>query len=96
MNILSFFCHRDLHWLTVKHHVWYKITFHTFMAIHGFAPVCLNDLIKRHIKPGRVLRSVSDVLLCPPKITKTNYYGDCVLLQHLLMYGTACPLDYMQ
>lgn len=60
----------------MKQHIWYKITLRTFTALHGLAAVCLDDNILRH-KTERVLRSASEVLLCPPKITKTNYPGDC-------------------
>ncbi|XP_072044694.1 uncharacterized protein [Amphiura filiformis] len=66
---------RDLHWLPVQQCIAYKIALLTFKALHGLAPVYLLDLVKER-KPRRSLRSASEVLLCPPKIPKTKFYGE--------------------
>ena len=66
---------RDLHWLPVQQRIWYKIALLTFKALHGMAPAYITELVEEY-KPRRVLRSASEVLLRPPKIPKTKFYGE--------------------
>ncbi|PIK54068.1 hypothetical protein BSL78_09049 [Apostichopus japonicus] len=53
---------RNLHWLSVKQHINFKILLLTFKCIHGLAPVYLQNLI-RDYTPRCCLRSSSKSLL---------------------------------
>ena len=66
---------QGLHWLPVQQRIWYKIALLTFKALHGMAPAYITELVEEH-KPRRALRSAFDVLLRPPKISKTKFYGE--------------------
>ena len=64
----------DLHWLTVKNRIIFKILLITFKALHGLAPGYLSDLITPH-RPSRSLRSMVANLLILPKC-RTKTYGE--------------------
>jgi hypothetical protein len=66
---------RDLHWLPVQQRIWYKIALLTFKALHGMAPKYITELVEER-KSRRALRSASELLLRPPKIPKTKFYGE--------------------
>ena len=64
----------DLHWLTVKNRIIFKILLITFKALHGLAPGYLSDLITPY-RPSRSLRSMVANLLILPKC-RTKTYGE--------------------
>ena len=66
---------RDLHWLPVHQRIRYKIALLAFKALHGMAPRYITELVEER-KPPRALRSASELLLRPPKIPKTMFYGE--------------------
>ena len=53
---------KDLHWLPVHHRIQYKTALTAFDAVHGVAPVYLQDLVTEYT-PSRPLRSSNDLLL---------------------------------
>ena len=63
---------RDLHWLSVKQRITYKILLLTYKSLNGMAPAYLTDLVCRY-NPGRKLRSASKYLLKPPKVNLKSY-----------------------
>ena len=64
----------DLHWLTVKNRIIFKILLIMFKALHGLAPGYLSDLITPY-RPSRSLRSMVANLLILPKC-RTKTYGE--------------------
>ena len=64
----------DLHWLTVKNRIIFKILLITFKALHGLALGYLSDLITPY-RPSRSLRSMVANLLILPKC-RTKTYGE--------------------
>ena len=58
----------DLHWLNVKNRITFKILLITFKALHGQAPIYINELLNIYRSAGRNLLQVSTFY------TKT--YGD--------------------
>jgi hypothetical protein len=65
---------RRLHWLPVPQRIKHKILVLTFKALNGLAPQYLADLLRVH-RPGRTLRSASQLLLEEPR-ARTVTYGD--------------------
>ncbi|PIK60387.1 hypothetical protein BSL78_02685 [Apostichopus japonicus] len=63
---------RDLHWLSVKQRINFKILLLTFKCIHGLAPVYLQNLI-RDYTPRCCLRSSSKSLLVTPPVCTKSY-----------------------
>lgn len=63
---------RDLHWLSVKQRINFKILLLTFKCIHGLAPVYLQNLI-RDYTPRCCLRSSSKSLLVAPSVSTKSY-----------------------
>ena len=61
----------SLHWLPVKFHIYYKILLLTFKALHGLAPLYLNDLLFPYT-PSRMLRSQGTGLLVIPRVAKST------------------------
>ena len=59
-----------LHWLPVEQRVRYKILLMVFKAVHGLAPLYIQDLIKPY-SPLRSLRSSSQHLLQVPHTSHT-------------------------
>lgn len=64
----------SLHWLPVKFRIDYKVLLLTFKALHGLAPLYLNDLLNSYT-PSRTLRSQDAGLLVIPKIAKITIGG---------------------
>ena len=64
----------DLHWLTVKKRILFKILLLTYKCVNGLAPLYLCDLVSP-MKSTRALRSTSKHLLSVP-VTKMKTYGD--------------------
>ena len=65
---------RDLHWLPIKQRVEFKTLVHCYRALHGLAPVYINELISRREQP-RSLRSSARCLLAVPR-TRLKTFGD--------------------
>lgn len=65
----------SLHWLPVQYRCEYKLLLYVFKALHGNAPVYLQELIKLY-RPARTLRSENSRLLCVPTNSRTKRYGD--------------------
>ena len=62
---------KTLHWLPVEHRINYKINLLTFKAIHGEAPLYLQDLVQLY-QPARQLRSATLGNLTRKDTTKTG------------------------
>lgn len=63
---------KDLHWLPVEFRVQFKILVITYRALHGQAPLYIQDLLHKN-SPGRLLRSSGlDLLLVPRTRLKTK------------------------
>ena len=61
----------DLHWLNVKNRITFKILLITFKALHGQAPIYINELLNIY-RPTRLLRSAGrNLLQVPTFYTKT-------------------------
>ena len=65
---------RDLHWLTVKDRIHFKILLLTYKAVHGHAPAYIRNLIS--FTTLKSLRSASQLALKPGPRSKTSSYGD--------------------
>ena len=65
---------RDLHWLTVKDRIHFKILLLTYKAVHGYAPAYIRNLIS--FTTLKSLRSASQLALKPGPRSKTSSYGD--------------------
>ncbi len=59
-----------LHWLPVKHCIYFKILLITYKALNGLAPQHLSELLS-HYSPSRPLRSQSLGHLIIPRISKS-------------------------
>jgi hypothetical protein len=46
---------RNLHWLNIKNRITFKILLITFKALHGLAPIYINDIINIY-KPTKVTK----------------------------------------
>ena len=68
---------RELHWLSIKDRIIFKLLLVTFKAIHGMAPSYICELITIYV-PKRTLRSSSQLLLSlpPRREVSTLYYGN--------------------
>ena len=64
----------SLHWLPVKFQIDHKILLLTFKALHGLAPLYLNDLLLPYT-PSQMLRSQGTGLLVIPRIAKSTIGG---------------------
>ena len=64
----------NLHWLTVRKRMTFKILLITYKALHGLAPTYLSELLTVY-KPSRCLRSEISSLLVVPKC-RTKLYGE--------------------
>ena len=65
---------RNLHRLSVRSRISYKILLLTYKALNGMAPIYISELL--HIyKPSRTLRSANQNLLVIPR-SNTATYGD--------------------
>ena len=64
----------NLHWLTVRKRITFKILLITYKALHGLAPTYLSELLTVY-KPSRCLRSEISNLLVVPKC-RTKLYGE--------------------
>ena len=64
----------NLHWLTVRKRITFKIFLITYKALHGLAPTYLSELLTVY-KPSRCLRSEISNLLVVPKC-RTKLYEE--------------------
>ena len=64
----------NLHWLTVRKRITFKILLITYKALHGLASTYLSELLNIY-KPSRCLRSEISSLLVVPKC-RTKLYGE--------------------
>ncbi len=62
---------KSLHWLPVQFRIKFKILLLTYKAIHGMAPVYLQDSLVPY-QPNRALRSQNAGRLVTPKVSKTT------------------------
>ena len=65
----------SLHWLPVQYRCQYKTPMYVFKALHGKAPIYLEELITIY-QPTRALRSENQSLLKPPSDAQTRTCGD--------------------
>ena len=65
----------NLHWLPVSARIKFKILLLTFKALHGLAPIYVQDMLKNY-RPSRCLRSSSQLLLSS-KSYNLKSYGYC-------------------
>ena len=65
---------RDLHWLTVKDRIHFKILPLTYKAVHGHAPSYICNLIS--FTTLKSLCFASQLALKPGPCSKTSSYGD--------------------
>ena len=65
---------RDLHWLSIRKRIIFKINLLTYKALHGQAPLYISELITPYT-PSRSLRSSSQNLIRPPKRRPRTAYG---------------------
>ena len=63
---------RELHWLPVNERINFKVLSITFKALHGLAPLYLQERITIYT-PVRSLRSVNNGLLVVPKYNLKSY-----------------------
>ena len=63
----------DLHWLPVADRIKFKFLLLTFKALHGLAPIYIQELITTY-KPPRTLRSSSHLFLAT-KLYNLKSYG---------------------
>ncbi|XP_062584125.1 uncharacterized protein LOC134245899 [Saccostrea cucullata] len=78
-----------LHWLLVEFHPKYKILVYTYLAVYGFAPEYLQELITIR-KTNRTLRSDGSLQLNLPRVRPGK--DNSTILQPI--YGTArCTFD---
>ncbi len=65
----------SLHWLPVKFRINLKIIVMVFRALHGQAPVYINEMLKPY-NSSRNLRSSNQILLVVPR-SRLKTKGDC-------------------
>ena len=65
----------ELHWLSIKDRITFKILLLTYKSLHGLAPPYITDLLTVY-KPSRSLRSSSQIQLIPPRNISNVYYGE--------------------
>ncbi len=65
----------SLHWLPVKFRIHFKILVMVFRALHGQAPVYINEMLKPY-NSSRNLRSSNQILLVVPR-SRLKTKGDC-------------------
>ncbi len=63
-----------LHWLLIKHQIYFKILVITYKALNGLAPLYLSELFS-HYSPPRLLHSQNSGNLVIPKISKSTVGG---------------------
>ena len=64
---------RSLHWLPIEQRIIFKVACLAYKALHGLAPVYLENLLQRYTQT-RSLRSAGKDLLVVPKI-RTKKFG---------------------
>ncbi len=63
-----------LHWLPIKHRIYFKILLITYKALNGLAPQYLSELLSNY-NPPRPLRSQNSGHLIIPRISKSTAGG---------------------
>ena len=81
----------DLHWLTVKQRIWFKIMLLTFKCLIGKAPVYLRDMVERYM-PNRTLRSSNALLLKVPRL-KNKTLGARTFVYAAASLWNSLPLE---
>ncbi|XP_028272704.1 uncharacterized protein LOC114443000 [Parambassis ranga] len=76
----------SLHWLPVDSRIHFKILLLTYKALHGLAPLYLQDLIVPYV-PNRTLRSLSAGLLVVPRIHRSRMGGRAFSYQAPLLWN---------
>ena len=66
---------KELHWLPVHIRVQYKVLTYVFKALHGQAPVYIQNLLSVY-RPRRELRSQNESLILVVPRARTTTYGD--------------------
>ena len=67
---------RELHWLPIRQRIHFKMLLFTFKAIHGIAPLYIQDLVQVKSQGAYNLRSSRAVLLDAPSIRTKVTLGD--------------------
>lgn len=81
----------DLHWLTVKNRIIFKILLITFKALQGLAPGYLSDLITPY-RSSRSLRSmVANLLIIYYLSAELKHMEKELSLYLAQRFGTHCP-----
>ena len=83
---------RSLHWLPVEHRINYKINLLTFKAIHGEAPLYLQELVQPY-QPARHLRSTTQGQLTRKDTAKTGKRtgGRAFAVSAVLLWNNLSP-----
>ena len=63
---------KDLHWLSIKARIDYKVALLSFKCLNNNAPAHIKDLIVPYT-PARMLRSSSSNLLSTPRVSSKKY-----------------------
>ena len=92
------FCHitpllQNLHWLPVKFRINFKILLITFKAIHGLAPMYVQDLISTKLNGRYALHSSSEILLKSPACKTLATLGDCAFMVAAPKLWNVLPVD---
>ena len=77
---------KELHWLSVKFRIEFKITILTFQAIHGLAPKYLCELVRIKERSTYHLRSNEKIILVQPPEKSLTRLGDRAFQD----YGIIC------
>ena len=67
---------RELHWLPIRQRIHFKMLLFTFKAIHGIAPLHIQDLVQVKSQGAYNLHSSRAVLLDAPSIRTKVTLGD--------------------
>ena len=75
------YCHitpllTELHWLNIKHRIYFKIILITYKALHGTAPKYIRDLITLKLNSSYGLRSNDNYTLKPLAVKTLPTLGD--------------------
>lgn len=63
----------QLHWLPLKFRIQFKILLFTYKAIHGTAPLYIQDMVKLKTKSARSMRSNDQYFLVTPKVRTVSW-----------------------
>ncbi len=63
-----------LHWLPIKHRIYFKILLITYKALNGLAPHYLSELLSQYSPPCQLCSQISGHLIIP-RISKSTAGG---------------------